>query len=1148
MKKNILFFAAFLLITGFNLNAKNWTSINNNGETDTKVKIVSSTENETVINFQLNSYNLKPVSTPQGEAFIVEAPDLTSILKTGAPDLSKFARSIIIPDYGKMEIEVLSSDFIELYNIDIAPSKGNFTRDIDPASVPYTYGNEYDQNEFYPSTTVGLREPYILRDHRGQTILFYPFKYNPVTKTLRIFTNITVKVNKTSDIGINEFKRKKTVSNINDEFNKIYKSHFLNYSNSLKYTPLEEGTPGNMLIICYGSYMSDMQAFVDWKREKGMATEMVDVSTIGSTASQIKTYVENYYNTNGLVYLLLVGDDAQVTSSSTGAGDSDVDYGYLLGSDSYAEIFVGRFSAESVAHVQTQLARTIEYEKTPVPGDWWTNSSGIGSDQGPGDDGEMDYDHLRNMHTDLLGFTYSNCFEYFDGSQGGGDAAGNPTPSDIATVTNAGNSLMLYTGHGSDNSWVSSGFSNTDVNALTNNNKYPFIFSVACVNGNFTGGTCFAESWLRAENGGQPAGAIATFMSTINQSWNPPMNAQDEMVDIMVEIITGNIKRTFGGITFNGTFRMNDEDADFAMTDTWTIFGDPSVVVRTKSPMSLTATHLPTINLGVTNFTVNCSVEGALVSLTNNEPGGVEILGTGYINGGTVDITIPAFIAPDTMLVTITEFNYAPYIAEVLVISSTGPYVIYNSKVINDPTGNNNNLADYNEDISLDIILENVGVAQATNVNATISTSNIDVTITDNTQGFGTINSSATASESNAYAMSIADGIADQTNVLFDMSITDGIDTWPSSFSVLCNAPDIEQNYLNIDDSATGDDDGILDAGETVDINIEALNIGHANSVSSTCVLTSTSPYVTINSSSITLGALNTGNNYPSVHNITISGATPMGSSVDLVFTVTASSYSDVMTINLPVGLMIEDWESNTFTSYEWNNTSAVPWTITSVDPYEGSNCAISGAISDDQISELIIDLDVLTDDSLTFFKKVSCELGEDWFGTYLWYDFLEFQIDGTEQGKWDGEVSWSKEAYLVTSGNHTLKWIYSKDVSAVGGQDCAWVDYIKLPAHSTSNIINYTYTDIENLKLSVYPNPVTSNATINFTLPHNSDVQLCIFNILGENINNLINTNTMSKGNYNVYFNADNLNAGMYWCKLRVNNKEFVNKFIIFK
>ena len=65
---------------------------------------------------------------------------------------------------------------------------------------------------------------------------------------------------------------------------------------------------------------------------------------------------------------------------------------------------------------------------------------------------------------------------------------------------------------------------------------WPFIWSVACVNGEFNVGTCFAETWLRAtDSDGNPTGAIATLMSTVNQAWNPPMEGQDEMNAIFVE-------------------------------------------------------------------------------------------------------------------------------------------------------------------------------------------------------------------------------------------------------------------------------------------------------------------------------------------------------------------------------------------------------------------------------------------------------------------------------------------------------------------------------------------------------------------------------------------------------------------------------------
>ena len=79
----------------------------------------------------------------------------------------------------------------------------------------------------------------------------------------------------------------------------------------------------------------------------------------------------------------------------------------LLDSDHYPDIFIGRFSAETVAHVQTQVLRTIQYEQTPYTGvDWYTKCIGIASDQGPGDDSEYDYQHIRNMQTDLDNYTY----------------------------------------------------------------------------------------------------------------------------------------------------------------------------------------------------------------------------------------------------------------------------------------------------------------------------------------------------------------------------------------------------------------------------------------------------------------------------------------------------------------------------------------------------------------------------------------------------------------------------------------------------------------------------------------------------------------------------------------------------------------------
>jgi hypothetical protein len=669
--------------------ADEWVSIKSSNPAPAKIELLSSDINTSVINVSVDGFYLNTVETPNGEAYVISLGEGTPILQGGSPDLPKLTTSLIIPDMAEMAFEVLSSSFKEFKDYEIAPSKGNFTRDIDPATVPYTYGKPYQKDEFFPGEVSALRDPYIIRDYRAQTVIIYPFQYNPVSKTLRVYNELKIKLYKTGKKGYNPLIKTKEPEKIDYEFSKIYSGHFLNFDNT-KYTPVEE--QGNMLIISYGSFMADMQPFVDWKNTIGIPAEMVDVATIGNS-SAIKSYIANYYSTNGLTYVLLVGDAAQVPTSYA-SGDSDNNYSYIVGSDHYPDLFVGRFSAENTSHVQTQVQRTIDYEQNPTTGyDWYTKCIGIASSQGPGDDNEYDYEHVRNMQTDLLNYTYTYNYELFDGSQGGNDATGNPTPTMVGNDINSGASVILYTGHGSTTSWGSSGFSSTNVNSLTNNGRLPFIWSVACVNGNFVGSTCFGEAWQRATNGGEPSGAIASLMSTINQSWDPPMEGQDEMVDILIESYSGNIKRSFGGISMNGCMKMNDTygSAGYTITDTWTCFGDPSVVVRTAVPQIMTVTHSPVILLGSSQFTVNCNVEGALVCLTINN----QIIGTEYVSGGSATVSFDAITSIETVTIAVTAYNYIPYLTDVDVVPVSGPYISYVSHILNDATGNNNGLADY---------------------------------------------------------------------------------------------------------------------------------------------------------------------------------------------------------------------------------------------------------------------------------------------------------------------------------------------------------------------------------------------------------------------------------------------------------------------
>ena len=641
-------------------------------------RVLSESPNSITIQFKPGAYQATTVQTEAGEAKIIGIENGTPLLIKGAPNLPKLTQSIIIPDLGQMQVKVTSSSFYDVENIEIAPSKGNLYRNINPKDVAFQKGAEYSKNEFFPAEIAKLNYPYILRDFRAQTVSVCPFQYNPQTKTLRVYTSVTVTIDQKMGVsGENEFIRDNMdAPEIDKEMNAIYSRQFINYATTHRpnaYTPVSE--TGCMLVICYDDFKNDIAPFVTWKNQKGIPTEMVLKSAVGTTAAAIKTYITNYYKSHPtLKFVLLVGDAPQVPSSKTSAGDSDNNYGYLNGTDSYPEVFIGRFCATTSTQVQTMVARTVGYEKTPQrDGVWYKKGICIGSDQGPGDDNEYDWQHQRKIRGKFTGFTYNSVSENYDGSQGGEDKSGSPSASSIATQINAGVGVITYTGHGAETQFVTSGFSSSNASALTNDKMNPFVWAVACVNGNFVSGSCLAEAFTRAGSPTKPSGALATLMSTINQSWNPPMEGQDAMVDILVESVSGNIKRTFGGISMNGCMQMNDTysgksgDGGAEMTDTWTCFGDPSVMLYTDTPGMMNVAHASKIALNTTTVTVNCDVKDALVCLSK---GGV-ILGTGYSDGKSVAITIPAATS-GTIDVVATAFNKMPYAGTIDVSGTVG--------------------------------------------------------------------------------------------------------------------------------------------------------------------------------------------------------------------------------------------------------------------------------------------------------------------------------------------------------------------------------------------------------------------------------------------------------------------------------------------
>jgi len=691
MRKHIL--TALLVMLTVVTFGQQWVAIKSDAPSTIQTTLVASSENQITVNMQVPGFYTFEVNTPRGEANIISVPRTVSTAAAGEPNLPMIAVSAIIGDRQHYSIRLIDAQYTD-FQMEVAPSKGDFPRSVNPDDVPYTYGEAYSTDAFFPAQNIGLYDPYILRDFRGQNMVFYPFAYNPVTHTLRVYYNMTVEMYNDGISNKNVLDRRSNEVRIDPEIQAMYDNHFINYHESLnRYTPMVE--TGHLLIICHDAFMSAMEPFVNWKKQIGRPTTMVGTSITGTTTTAIQSYIQDQYTANpNLSHVLLVGDVGQIPGISFSAGSgwssysgkSDNMYGQVAGNDLYNDIIIGRFSAENETHVTTQVNKVIHYERDANASDTWLPiGQGVSKNEGAGQGhyDEADYQHIDNIGNDLLAYNYTTVHRDYQNVSGVTSSA-----AIISQHINEGVSIINYCNHGSETSWGVFNYSNTHVNALTNDNKLPIIWSVACLNGKYDyGQPCFGEAWLRATDNstGAPTGAIGGMFSYISQPWQEPQYGQDEMVDVLVESYSSNIKRTLGGCSYDGNMKILDQYGQTANAAkgtylSWILFGDPCLTLRNAVPADMGVTHASSMNTSATNFTVNATNgESALATLTRNN----EIMGSATISNGTANITFTAPGTTGTATLTVFGYNKITYIATINIVG--GGVTEYTVNVVANP-------------------------------------------------------------------------------------------------------------------------------------------------------------------------------------------------------------------------------------------------------------------------------------------------------------------------------------------------------------------------------------------------------------------------------------------------------------------------------
>ena len=1021
MKKTSLLTALFLVFSfmGF---AQEWHGITSDSPKAMKKTLVSSTENEIVVEVNLGGFYTQNVTTPNGKQVVVSADMMGTELEAGAPQLPYAVIPVMIGDMAEMQVSVASANYVDYENIEVAPSKGNISRQVNPDDVAYTYGEMYSQNAFWPAAQATLNAPYIIRDFRGQNIMVRPFAYNPVTKTLRVYTNMTIVMTKVSDNGENpKMARRSNTIKMDPEQKMQYEHRFINFKEAgAKYTFDEDF--GELLIICTDTYMSNLQPLVEWKNKSGRPTTLVSLSTAGgNNIENIKNYVSSFYNNpdHNLEFLLLVGEYNDITPKNYGSGSggtcfSDNYLGKLEGNDDYLEVLVGRFSVNSAADADLQVNKTIYYERDIVAGASWVNKGmGIGYyGAGSGHFGEDDYQHIDYIRDTLMHYTYAQVTEHHGGS--GGDAS----VSTISGTINQGISIINYCNHGDWDCWGVANYSVSNVSTLTNNGMLPVVWSVACLNGDFSHPTCFAESWLRANQNGNPTGAVAGMFSYVSQPWIPPMYGQDEMV----RILTGwrsvdQFNHTIGGASLNGSMYVLDmaPGDSYQTFNTWLLFGDPSALIRTDIPAAMNVNASPAVlMLGMTELELTADVDYAIATLSMNG----EVIASERIINGQCAMQFPALSEVGNAELVILGYNKATYVGAIEVVPAEGAYITVNDYEMSAPQAN------YGETVDMSINFKNVGVETASNITVTLSTENEYLNITSAEGTIATITPNQVLTV-DGFQFEVANDVPDGTTAQIDVNITDGTQVWTGKVILNLHAPVLAFESINTTDT---------------DVTFTFKNTGSAPFYGATLDITSCSPDLVFNPETITTTeTVEGGEMITMTSGYTVASTVEPGTTFEVAYLFTTGLFEIQDIFVLSYGAIMEDFESGVWGD-NWTQSAQYAWTITNGGP-RGTKCAKStNAGQNSSEGYCVLTVNVLAAGELTFMYKVSSENN---------YDKLHFYMDNQEKGVWSGTVNWTEFVQPVTAGEHTFKWSYSKDYSVNSGDDCGYIDDIKFPPTS---------------------------------------------------------------------------------------------------
>jgi len=1021
-----------------------------------------------IINYSISELNVESITNGNGSFYRVSIPGHIPTVSPGKPELPVFSRLISIPYGSEPKIKIS-----EVRSSKINPSGKKIVGVLFPTQESETKGAQqlkpgfkidktvYASRGLISSDTVRIESLSTVRNNKLANLYILPVRYNPHSNSMEVITSMRIEITFSNSDNITS----KSLTTQSSLFNESLDKGVLNF-NPGQVIPGYSDQPVKMVIITDTAFKKLLQPFFKWKTQKGFKLKILYKGTnmAGNDYTHLKDTLTKIYKAGTVndpppEYLLIIGDINRVPYyGSGGTGNiTDMYYGEFDGNGDYIpEMYIGRIPVADTTELKTAVNKIIQYEKFQFADTNKFYSRAIvsaGYDEGYSSymNGQIKYatsNYLTKANKiDEFHFNYPQSYTAKDS---------------IIKLINKGVSFINYTGHGEALGWLHVNIKSPDIQqSFENKNMYPFIISNACRTAEFSLATSFGTRMLLTAN----KGAIGFIGCSNDSYWDEDyywavgqgtisadptyegkgLGAYDRMFHTHGES-PSDWYFTMGQINYAGNLAVSASNSSRKKYywETYNLVGDPSVIPILGKPDLYNISLPDTLPNGITSLTLNVD-PFAYVAVSHSDT----LWDASFAsNSGAVVLDMPGR-SNDSCLVVITGQNKIPLVRTIHISNINKEFINLSASSINDSQGNNNNIADYGESFYLKLKVSNLGLTDAHNLYAKISSSSDWITITRDSVSIGTLQARSDIELSNNLGISVSNNVPDMGIVTIKLLLKDQKIEKRYSIDIAIHAPELQIINCIMDDKSLGNGDYIADPGETFNLIFKVRNQGSSN-ISGQFGISSQDNDLTILEQTKNSGVLKFGGVTDVPVMVKLSETSSSGSYFTVSTTLDCSPYIVNKDFSFRVGKIRESFESLSFNVFPWINISAIPWTITSLSSYDGSISAKSGAIPHSGSTSLILRTTYATADSVKFLYKVSSEQN---------YDFLAFKLNGVDIFKKSGEIPWTKMAVAVSAGLNKMEWIYKKDNSVSQGSDCAWIDLIDF---AQSSPVNYIQSDLQ--------------------------------------------------------------------------------------